>query len=164
MIPFVAHQVPCIGVFIPYIFGIVSSGALLFLIKLFHTFAGIMALSLGFGFLFASFGCLGPQTLLEVVGEDFLSTGFGYTLVPVALGSLMGASTAGTSRLAPKSHFRFRCMLYQPPSLPGCLILIINRTCSHGTQPSGMSNILTGRVLMAPSLWGCLIHLQDVFL
>ena len=105
MIPFVARQVPCIGVFIPYIFGIVSSGALLFLIHLCQSFTGIMALSVGFGSIFASFGCLQPQTVLELVGEDFLSTGYGYLLVSMALGSLMGASTAGTSRLVPQKHF-----------------------------------------------------------
>ena len=45
--------------------------------------------------MYSSFGALMPQTLLQAVGQGKLASGYGFEMICIAVGSLLGASIAG---------------------------------------------------------------------
>lgn len=84
-----------VGFFLPFCIGLALAAVTTVTITLAFTFMSFCMVSAAFGFFWATFGALQPQVTRYVVGQEQLACAFGYLLVFVATGSILGAPTAG---------------------------------------------------------------------
>ncbi|XP_041358006.1 monocarboxylate transporter 9-like [Gigantopelta aegis] len=87
---------PRLNVFLLYSLSFMISGTAAAFFPVLHmSFPAMIVLSVMFGFFTASFGALLPALLIEILGLDRLASAYGYLLLFMAVGQMLGGPIAG---------------------------------------------------------------------
>jgi len=90
-----ANQFPIVNAMDLYFLGWFCSGLATILITFAPYYCTLQIYAAIFGFFTSVFGTILPQVIVERVGVDKITNGYGYVLVFMAIGSLAGAPCAG---------------------------------------------------------------------
>jgi predicted MFS family arabinose efflux permease len=94
---FVAQN-PRVNVLVMYILAMILVGIPIEAVPLVHTYAGLIVISVLFGFLSGAIGPLTPDILIQFLGVDKFAQGLGYLISFEGIGQLLGAPVAGMLR------------------------------------------------------------------
>jgi len=89
------NQIPSANAMDLYFLGWFVSGSATIVVTFFPYYWTLQLYAGIFGFFTACFGTILPQVIIERVGVDKITNGYGYVLVFMAIGSLAGAPCAG---------------------------------------------------------------------
>ena len=89
------NQIPWITAACLYIIGFIIAGALTVICPLFTSYIALQVYAALFGFLTACFGSMLPLVIVDIVGADLITNGYGYVLLFMAFGTMAGGPVAG---------------------------------------------------------------------
>ena len=93
-----SNQIPWVKAVGLYTAGFTIAGVLTVICPLFTSYIALQVYASLFGFLTACFGCMLPLVIVDIVGADLITNGYGYVLLFMAFGTIAGGPVAGRMR------------------------------------------------------------------
>ena len=91
----VINQLPWVKSVCLYIIGFTLAGALTVVCPVFTSYVALQVYASIFGFLSACYGCILPLVIVDIVGAELVTNGYGYVLLFSAFGAMTGGPVAG---------------------------------------------------------------------
>ena len=89
------NQIPWVEAVCLHIIGSTLAGVVTVICPLFSSYIALQVYASMFGSLVACFGCMLPLVIVDIVGADLITNGYGYVLLFMAFGTIAGGPVAG---------------------------------------------------------------------